>query len=709
MTIREALLSLAGLSLGDAFGQSLFFYGSEDYVRWRTIKPGPWHWTDDTQMAISVVEELQKRDWIDQDYLARHMAWRYSTDPARGYSSGTRKILEGIAQGEYFRSAVSMTGASSSSGNSVAARAVPIGAYFQHTLYKAISEARLSAAVTHMHPEALAAAEAVAAAAVLACAETPLTGGDFLQKLLLSVSQSQLRDRIEKALPIGKEDLPRALKILSAGEPNRVQSVVPFALWVAAHNLLNYEDALWTAAAYTQLPDTSCAIVGGIVALSARKFPEEWVERCESLPDTLFAPPDLAAAAAPLPAPAQRKPRGIQPRPGSQAGSQPAPLGELSSPGPAAEPPPPIDLVREPVPESALHPIQIDALTGLPNLVGLLTWFRKRRDSQPFRPFSLVGLQMAGLWDVNRIQGRTAGDDLLRWSAQTLSPFSPANVYRAGGDKFAFIYEGSGREEVLATAARAAQSVTKAGIRPPRLVVISFGSPELVSPGYALASLDVALANRNFLDNDGRPRELDPLTIRATDTFPWMMADIADQFLQLASRAGEYARQAVTDSVSQLPNQRAAMIELDKAVSHARSSGGPLAVLMIDGDNLRRYNEVSYNEGDKAIQQIGATLKAQLRESDFTARWRTGDEFLILLPGAVMEQALATADRLCAAVAHASQNWLYPTTISIGVALYPDHGPTVQDLLTRAEQGLEQAKHAGKNQVRVAENGEVSI
>ena len=101
------------------------------------------------------------------------------------------------------------------------------------------------------------------------------------------------------------------------------------------------------------------------------------------------------------------------------------------------------------------------------------------------------------------------------------------------------------------------------------------------------------------------------------------------------------------------------------------------------------------------IERLGTVLKDQMRPSDYLARWRTGDEFLVLLQETTIEQAISIADRVRRSVIEASQDWTYPITISVGVTGYPEHGETVEELLHQAELALNQAKNLGKNQVFV--------
>ena len=83
--IAKAKLSLAGLSVGDAFGE-LFF--TPQAISRPHLPPGPWPWTDDTHMALSIVEILQTFGRIEQDALAQAFARRFMEEPYRGYARG---------------------------------------------------------------------------------------------------------------------------------------------------------------------------------------------------------------------------------------------------------------------------------------------------------------------------------------------------------------------------------------------------------------------------------------------------------------------------------------------------------------------------------------------------------------------------------------------------------------------------------------------
>ncbi|MCX8118159.1 MAG: ADP-ribosylglycohydrolase family protein [Desulfobacterota bacterium] len=281
--LNRALLSLEGLSLGDAFGE-LFFSISPVSVKAEELPPGPWRWTDDTHMAISIVEILKTHGRIDQDALARAFARRYGEEPYRGYAGGASRLLRALLDGADWREVSPRLFGGGSYGNGAAMRASPIGGYFTEDPERAAYEAQRSAVVTHAHIEGQVGAMAVAVAAALAGGAAPPAGGEFLREVLKFLPESLTRDRIRLAMEIPPDRLEEAVLRLGNGSEVSAQDTVPFCLWSAAHHLFDFEEALWWTVRGLGDRDTTCAIVGGIVALSALNLPSEWLDRREPLP-----------------------------------------------------------------------------------------------------------------------------------------------------------------------------------------------------------------------------------------------------------------------------------------------------------------------------------------------------------------------------------------------------------------------------------------
>jgi ADP-ribosylglycohydrolase len=284
MAIEQALLSLEGLSVGDGFGQKSFWLGKESLAR-RDLPPETWQWTDDTQMALSIVETLREFDRIDQDSLAASFAHRYAQQPSRGYGGGARRLLQRIAGGEDWRQVAPQLFPGGSYGNGGAMRVGPIGGYFSGDPSRAAREGKLSAEVTHAHPEGQVGAMGVAAAAAIAAMDKIPEGNDFLLEVAGYLPESEVLEGIKKAFDISPDQLERAIQTLGTGYKVSAQDTVPFCLWVAAHHQHDYIEAIWRTVTGRGDRDTTCAIVGSIVALSAGGVPPEWISRREKLPE----------------------------------------------------------------------------------------------------------------------------------------------------------------------------------------------------------------------------------------------------------------------------------------------------------------------------------------------------------------------------------------------------------------------------------------
>lgn len=291
--MERTLLALDGLSVGDAFGERFFLAPEvvEPLLAARAIPRSPWGTTDDTEMATAIVDVLDTHGHLDQEALASAFAARYARDPARGYGSGAHRILQALCEREPWREAsLSAFGGMGSLGNGGAMRAAPIGAYFADDLRAVARAARASAAITHAHPDGQAGAVAVAVAAAYAhlwrADRAALGGRDLFAVVLDHTPESLTRLGIERAAAMELTDeVEVAMWALGTGSQVTSADTVPFCLWCAARHLGDYEEAIWTTVSGLGDRDTTCAIVGGIVALSAgaQAIPAEWLSSREAL------------------------------------------------------------------------------------------------------------------------------------------------------------------------------------------------------------------------------------------------------------------------------------------------------------------------------------------------------------------------------------------------------------------------------------------
>jgi len=287
--------SLEGLSVGDAFGDRYFVDTNivASVIRKRALIAPPWVYSDDTEMALSVYASLRRFGNVDQDFLANNFAARYS--PSRGYGPAMHGLLHQIRLTVPWRAAAKqLFGGEGSFGNGAAMRVAPIGAYFADDVEAAVLNARLSAEVTHAHPEAAAGAIAVAVAAALAyrlrdaaVPEPP----EFLELVRLHVPDSVVREKLRHAGNLAPGcSVELAVSALGNGTQISAQDTVPFTLWCASRHLDNFEEALWLTVSGLGDRDTTCAIVGGVVAscTGLEGIPSQWRASREPLPEWPF-------------------------------------------------------------------------------------------------------------------------------------------------------------------------------------------------------------------------------------------------------------------------------------------------------------------------------------------------------------------------------------------------------------------------------------
>lgn len=122
--LERALASLRGLAVGDALGSQFFVPVNYPLLQRRELPPGPWQWTDDTEMACSVVAVLAAHHRIDQDALARSFAEHHDFD--RGYGPAVNRLLRLVREGDDWRELSSaLFNGQGSWGNGAAMRIAP--------------------------------------------------------------------------------------------------------------------------------------------------------------------------------------------------------------------------------------------------------------------------------------------------------------------------------------------------------------------------------------------------------------------------------------------------------------------------------------------------------------------------------------------------------------------------------------------------------
>jgi len=209
----------------------------------------------------------------------------------------------------------------------------------------------------------------------------------------------------------------------------------------------------------------------------------------------------------------------------------------------------------------------------------------------------------------------------------------------------------------------------------------------------------ISLADRG----DGQPFDRRDLTTARALAAPAVLALSRER---LMGRTRELAHAAAVDPLTGLFNRRYFETRLDEEIQRARRYSLDLALLVIDADNFKFFNDLlGHLVGDTILRGMADLLRRSVRAFDVCTRLG-GEEFAILMPGSSAESAVASAERIRQRIQDhrfeslAVAPTLHPT-ISIGVAVLGD-GEHAQDLFGRADRALYEAKGAGKNCVRVA-------
>jgi two-component system chemotaxis response regulator CheY len=198
-----------------------------------------------------------------------------------------------------------------------------------------------------------------------------------------------------------------------------------------------------------------------------------------------------------------------------------------------------------------------------------------------------------------------------------------------------------------------------------------------------------------------KPFDLDELQARLK---------IGERVITLEARLNEslahQAELALSDAVTGLRNRRAFDVRLDEELRRATRYHHPLALLMLDIDFFKNYNDThGHPEGDKLLREMAAVFQRCVRASDIVARYG-GEEFAFILTETDRESAYLAAEKLRASVA--GQPFPGPdaqperrVTVSLGVANFPQDGADSETLIRRADEALYRAKRTGRNRVVV--------
>lgn len=160
--------------------------------------------------------------------------------------------------------------------------------------------------------------------------------------------------------------------------------------------------------------------------------------------------------------------------------------------------------------------------------------------------------------------------------------------------------------------------------------------------------------------------------------------------------------QANIDPLTGLYNRRFCKDYASKLMAMARRKDTPLGFVILDLDHFKNINDIYGHEvGDRILKQFAKTITQSMRETNLTARLG-GEEFVVVLPDTGAKACQVVAERIRNAVAHmnmpqVNEKPLPNITVSLGIAVYPEHGATLEEMLQASDRALYESKRAGRN------------
>lgn len=184
------------------------------------------------------------------------------------------------------------------------------------------------------------------------------------------------------------------------------------------------------------------------------------------------------------------------------------------------------------------------------------------------------------------------------------------------------------------------------------------------------------------------------------------MVELAAMTIAGLNLRAKLENQSIRDGLTRLFNRHFMAIALEREVHRALRSTTPLAILMIDVDHFKAFNDTFGHEaGDTVLREVAECFRQSVRSEDVVCRYG-GEEFIIILPETNEETAVERAELIRQAVGklrvRSKGETLRQISVSIGIAMYPAPAHDATDLVRLADRALYDAKHAGRDRVHVA-------
>ena len=185
-----------------------------------------------------------------------------------------------------------------------------------------------------------------------------------------------------------------------------------------------------------------------------------------------------------------------------------------------------------------------------------------------------------------------------------------------------------------------------------------------------------------------------------------MVQTLQDRDDRLTAALKQLAEHATTDPLTGLYNRRSLQKQLDLELVRAGRGRHPLAVILLDIDHFKRFNDTfGHQAGDEVLKRVAGVIRKGIRTSDIAGRYG-GEELITILPEATAQAALMRAEAIRREIEaqhlEYDGNSLGSLTASFGVAVFPDHASDSASLIRVADNALYEAKNSGRNRVVIS-------
>jgi diguanylate cyclase (GGDEF)-like protein len=218
------------------------------------------------------------------------------------------------------------------------------------------------------------------------------------------------------------------------------------------------------------------------------------------------------------------------------------------------------------------------------------------------------------------------------------------------------------------------------------------------NPAFHL--IDLGSTNHTFVNS----RQIDRVQLKDGDRI--QIGSTVLKFVLLddvEAKFHEEVRHRITyDQLTGLLTKESLYLALEMELKRSKRYGLPLAVLMMDLDSFKSVNDrYGHQTGSRVIAEVGRLIRESIRSADVSGRYG-GEEFVSYLAESSAAHAVQVAERIRSAIEHHRfivDDLSATTTISIGIAMRPDHGEALEHLVAQADKALYEAKRAGRNRV----------